>query len=324
MRLPNPLCLLFALAVIPAWVPACWGQTSGPPLRVLVAVPAGGTSDAVARILAPALRTGLGRPVVVENKPGATGRIAVETLRNASPDGATLLLAPIAIPVLVPLVFRNAGYDPVRDLAPVGEVARYEVALAVSGEHSARTLAEFVAWVRTDPSMRTYGSPGAGSLGHYLGAMFDRMSGVALVHVPYQGVSQLVTELMGRQIAAGISVLPDLIALHQAGRIRVLATAGGQRSRFTPLVPTFLEQGWPGLEMAGWLGMFAPADATRAERERLSQAIAAALALPDIRDRLTGLALDVTGTTPDALAATVSADIARWRQIVKASGFSAD
>jgi len=292
------------------------------PLRMLVPVPAGGTSDLVARLIADRLREDLGRPVVVENKPGATGRVAIAAFKNAAPDGTTLLFAPIALPVIGPLVFKAPGYEPAKDWAPVGQVARYEFAFAVAADHPARTVPEFVAWAKVNLARASVGNPGAGSLPHFLGAMIGRVAAIELVHVAYKGVAPLEAELMSGQIAAGISASSDLIPLHRAAKLRILATSGAERSPLLPAVPTFREQGYPSIEAVGWHGVYAPTGTPQVLIDRLSSAIVAALQTPELREKFTALGLEPTGTSPQALAAIMAADTARWAPIIKASGFT--
>lgn len=322
MRIAWILCLLAAIAGAPA--AAIADDRPKAPLRILVPLPAGSTSDAVARLIAERLRDDLGRPVLIEDKPGASGRIAVEALLRAPRDGSTVLLAPVAVPVIVPLVFRNPGFDTSKDLAPVAEVSRFEYALAVDAKHLARTVDELAAWAKANPGRATFGTPGAGSIPHFLGTALNRAAGIELVHVPYRGAAQVEAELIGGQITAGIGATADFGAMHRAGRLRILATSGRTRSALLPAVPTFREQGYPALEMAGWQGVFAAAGTPEAAIERLALAIVTVLRVPEVREKMIALGLEPTGTGPAALGAVVRADIARWRVIVRDSGFTAE
>jgi tripartite-type tricarboxylate transporter receptor subunit TctC len=321
----RSLCLLLSGAVIGAAPAGAHAQDRAlQAVRIVVPMPAGGTADLVARLVADGLRKGLGQPVVVENKPGATGRIAIGALRSAAADGTTLLLAPIWVPVIGPLVLRDPNYDPAKDLAPVAQIAKYEFAFAVAASHPARTVSEFAAWAQANPARASVGNPGAGSLPHFLGVMLGREAGLALVQVPYKGVGPLEVELIGGQIAAGISAVSDFIPLHRAGKLRILATSGAKRSPLLPAVPTFREQGFQSLEAAGWHGLYAPAGTPQAVIDRLSRMVDAALQDAELRDRFIALGLAPTGTTPEALAAIMAADTARWAPIIKASGVRAD
>ena len=314
-----------SVAIAAAVSPEARAQnTLAHPVRILVPVAAGGTSDIAARLIADGVKDAIGQPVVVENRPGATGRIAAEALRHAAPDGTTLLLAPIAVTVLAPFVLEPLNYDPVRDFAPVAQVAKYEYALAVNSNHPARTVPEFVAWAKANPAQATYGTPGAGSVPHLIGVMVSRASGIELVHVPYRGLGQVENELLGGQIAAGIGTLPDLTELHRAGRTRIIATSGARRSPLLPSVPTFREQGFAAVEAVGWTAVYAPAKTPKPTIDRLSAAIVKSLRAPAVQEKFVGLGIEPTGTTPEELAAIMAADTARWAPVLKAAGFSAD
>jgi len=294
------------------------------PIKLLVPLPAGSTSDIVARLIADHIKDAIGQPIIVENKPGATGRIAAEALKNAAPDGSTLLIAPIAVTVLAPMVFKRLNYEPAKDFAPVAQIARFQYAFVVGPSHRAHTAAEFMAWAKTNPGQASFGTPGAGSLPHFLGMMIGREAGVEMLHVAYQGVTSLTTELIGGQVPSGVSALSDLVALHRAGKIRIIATTGSERSLVLPSLPTFKEQGFPAVEGVGWTAVYAPAGTPKPVIDHLSMAIVKALRTPAVKDKLIALGLEPTGTTPEELAAIMVADTVRWAPIVKASGFTAD
>jgi tripartite-type tricarboxylate transporter receptor subunit TctC len=248
----------------------------------------------------------------------------VGSLKASAADGSTLLFAPLAVPVIIPIVFKDAGYDSAKDLAPVAQVSTFEYALAVAANHPARDLAGFVAWARGNPKQANFGTAGAGSVPHFLGMMLAKSAGIELTHVAYRGSTAVDADLMGGQIVAGISALSDFLALHRTGKLRILATAGAKRSPLVPEVPTFREQGYPSLEAIGWQGVFAPARTPRTVIERLSDEIVAALQLTEVRETLLGLGIQPTGTTPEQLAATMAADSARWRKVIQTTGFSAE
>ena len=223
LRVHHLLCALISGALV-AVAPACADaqDTARAPVKVLLGF-ADEAGYAFAQLISGSIGNAMGRPVVIEQKPGATGRIAAEALKNADPDGTTLYLAPIVVPVLAPLVFRDLRYDPVKDFAPVTQVLTFRYALAVSPDHPARTAPEFVAWTKAHEKEATFGTAGAGSAPHFFGVMIDRATGTHLVHVPYKGAAPMLADLMGGQIAAGVDSLTNLIALHRAGRIRIIA-----------------------------------------------------------------------------------------------------
>jgi tripartite-type tricarboxylate transporter receptor subunit TctC len=325
MRFACLIRLVVACAVAGIAPPDAHAQTTFTrPIKLLVPVAAGGTTDLVARLVAEGIRESVGQPVVVENRPGATGRIAAEALKRAAPDGTTFLLAPIVVTVLAPLVFRDLSYDPAKDFAPVAQVARYSFVLAVRPDHPARTVTEFVAWAKANPQQASFGTAGSGGVPHLLGVMVAHATGTDLVHVSYSSLAQVESELLGGQIPAAISAFADFLALERAGKLRIIATAGIGRSPTLPAVPTFVEQGFPGVVAVGWNAVYAPAGTPKPLIDQVSAAIAKALRTPAIREKLLDLGVEPTGTTPEELAAIIAADTAHWAPIVRAAGFSAD
>jgi tripartite-type tricarboxylate transporter receptor subunit TctC len=321
MRVTRTLCLLVGAAAVAAAPGALAQAKPRQPLRMIVALPPGSTSDVVARLIAARLVEDGGPPVVIENRAGASGRIAVEALKASAADGSTLLLAPIAVPVIVPLVLKDASYNPAKDLAPVAQISTFGYALAVAPSHPARDLATFVGWARANPKQASFGTAGAGSVPHFLGMTLAKTAGVELTHVAYRGVTSVDADLMGGQIAAAVSALPDFLALHRAGKLRILATSGAQRSPLLPDVPTFREQGYAAIEATGWQGVFAPARTPQPVIARLSGTIVAALQAPEVREKLLGLGIEPTGTSPERLDAIVRADTVRWQKLIQETGF---
>jgi tripartite-type tricarboxylate transporter receptor subunit TctC len=315
---------LLAFAFSVGTGPTCAQLPGKGAVRILVPIPPGGTTDTVARLIADRVRDDFGKPVIVENKAGASGRIAVDALRNAAPDGATVLLAPIAIPVIAPLIFNNHDYDSVADLVPIAQVSTYEFALAVAANHPARNVREFVAWAKINPIQATFGTSGRGSLPHLIGVMLGKAAHIELLHVPYKGVTSVEAHLIGGQLGAAISSVPDFITLHQAGKLRILATSGTKRSPLLPDVPTFREQEYPSIEALGWHALYAPSGTPPAAIDRWCASIASALRAPDVRERVIALGLRPTGTDPKELAAIMAADTLRWRSIIESAGFTAE
>lgn len=293
-------------------------------LRVLVGFPPGGSLDAVARMLADKLKDALLRPVIVDNKPGAGGRLAAELLKNAAPDGDTVMLAPIVVPVLAPLVFGKLSYNPATDFTPVVHAASFHFGLAASSEAPYKSLAEFITWLKANPSKANFGMPGAGSLPHFFGLMIGREAGVDMVPVPFQGGAPLITALAGNQVACGIDVLGEQMELHRAGKLRILASSGAQRSKLLPEVPTFRELGFAGIQAQSWFAMYAPVKTPAASVGTINTAVNKALAQSDVQERMAKLSLEPGGGSPADLQKLQDAEVARWAPIVKASGFRAD
>jgi tripartite-type tricarboxylate transporter receptor subunit TctC len=294
------------------------------PVRILVTASPGGTSDVIARLIVDRMKTSLGTTIVVENRPGASGMLAAEALKNAAPDGKTLMISPITVTVFAPLTRTKLRYDPIKDFAPVSLAATFQLALAVGPGSPAKTLHEYIAWVRANPAKATYGTVTAGGPPHFFGVMLARAAGVDLVFVPYKGGAPLVTDLVGGQVPAGITALSEMIKQHQSGKVRVLASSGAQRSPAAPDVPTFKELGFAAIEGTGWQAFHTTAGTPRPTVDRLSTAIASAIKAPEVSERLLAIGLEPVGSTPDELARREAEETARWAPIVKASGFRAD
>jgi tripartite-type tricarboxylate transporter receptor subunit TctC len=294
------------------------------PVRILVGFAPGGTSDVIARLIGDRMRISLGTPVVVENKPGADGMLAAEALKSAAPDGRTLMVSPISVTVLAPLTHSRLRYDPIKDFAPVSLAATFQIALAVGPGSPAKTLHEYIAWVRANPAKATCGTPVAGSPPHFFGVMLARATGVDLAFIPYKGGAPMVNDLIGGNVPAGITALSELLKYHEAGKVRMLASSGSQRSPVAADVPTFRELGFASIEGMGWQAFHTTAKTPRPTIDRLSAAIASAIKAPEVRERLLALGLEPVGSTPDELASRIAEDTGNWARAVKASGFRAD
>jgi len=316
MRRFSRLLLVLALAS----AAAAHAQTDKP-VRIIVGFPAGATLDSLTRQVAEKLRVSLNQPVIVENRTGAAGRLAAEYVKGQPGDGMTLLMSPLANMVTMPHSHKGLRYDPFRDFAPVSHVATFQLALAVGPAVQAASLREYVALVKKDPTAGNYASAAAGSIPHFLGVMFARTAGIEMTHVPYKGTAPALTDLVGGQIAAAVTTVPDIAQLQRAGKVRALAVAGAKRSAALPDVPTFREQGFD-LEGTGWYAVFAPAATPKETVDRLSRLIAQAVQSPDLRAWIEKGGMEASGTTPAELAAIVRADYDRWGPVIKASGFT--
>ncbi len=291
-------------------------------VKILVGYPAGATSDALARIVAEHMAGTLKQTVIVENKPGAGGRIANELVKAAAPDGLTLLMTPIATMGIFPHSYAGElRYDPFKDFAPVAHLSSFQVGLGVATTVPARTLAEYVAWVKSDPQKNGfYGSAAPGSIPHFFGVMFGRAAGLQMTHVPYKGTAAAMQALASGEISALSTVAADIQALVQGQRARLLAVAGDRRDPAFADVPTFKELGYD-LVAKPWYALFAPAGTPKAALDRLSAAAMAAVADPALNKRLVEMGLEPTGLGPEQLAAVLKADHARWGEVIRASGF---
>jgi tripartite-type tricarboxylate transporter receptor subunit TctC len=318
-NLLRAVSLALAVAVLPL-APA-QAQIGEQPLKIVFPFAAGGSGDALTRIIGDHLRAGLNRTVIVENVTGAAGRIGTRQVATAAPDGNTLLLTPIAPVVVYQHVYKDLEYDPLKDLKPVVHVAGFEFAIAVGPKVPAKTLKELVDWARANPKEASYGSPAAGSLPHFFGVLFARAAGVDFVHIGYRGSAPALADLAGGQIAVVVTTTSDLLAMHKADRIRMLATSDSKRSPLVPEVPTFKEAGYD-IEGTSWYAMFAPANTPDDVIQRYNKIIVEALAKQDVKDRLLALGLYATGSSPAELGKIQRTDSERWAPAVKASGFT--
>ena len=313
---------LFALTALTS--PAAWAQADKPPLRILVGFPPGGSADVIARLLAERLPAQLGgQAVVVENKPGAAGRIAIDALKNAASDGNTVVIMPSGPVVLFPHVYKKLSYDVNKDLAPISQLAGFQFCVVSGPKSNVKTMTELVARAKADPSTASYGSSGNGTVPHFLGLMIGDAVGIDFQHVPFQGGAPAMTALMGGHIGYTMDVVTEALEQHRAGKVRVIAVAGAQRAPQLPEVPTLREQG-VAMDASAWFAMYGPGSLPPATAQRLSSAVQAALKDPALSQRMSALGLDPIGGTPEQLAAVQRADFAKWAKPVKASGFQAD
>jgi tripartite-type tricarboxylate transporter receptor subunit TctC len=283
--------------------------------------PAGATSDILSRLLAEHMHGSLGRPVIVENKPGAGGQIANEVVKAAPADGATLLMTPVATMAIFPHSFAGRlRYDPLKDFAPVAHLSNFQLGFGVGAGVPAKTLAEYVALVKKEPKYGFYGSAAPGSLPHFFGVMFARTAGIQLTHVPYKGTAPVMQAIAGGEISAISTVAADIGTLVKSGKARLLAVSGEKRMDAFPDVPTFKESGYD-LVALPWYALFAPAGTPQAIIDKYSQAAIAAMHDPAMRAKLEGMGLEPTGLGPAELGRILKADYDKWGPVIRASGF---
>jgi len=298
-------------------------QTSSP-IRLVVGYPPGGSSDAVARMVGEKLSAELGALVIVDNRAGAGGQIAADYVRQQPADGHTLLVANTQMMVMIPLTYKSVRYDSVKDFAPVGRMTSFYEAIAVPSSSQVSTVAQWLEQVRKEPRRGTFGVPAAGSVSHFLGFRIGTDAHVPLLPVPYKGAAPVVQDLLGGQVDAGIVPVLDVAPHSAAGKVRVLAVNGPVRAQLLPNVPTLKELGIAGFESLEWTGILAPAGTPKATVDRINAALNKALAAADVKQRLLDLGMEVAPGTPEALGRSISTDLAHWRPVVKASGFTAD
>lgn len=296
--------------------------------KFLYGFPAGSSGDIACRRVAE--RVG-GTPyaknaAIVENKPGAGGRIALDTLKASPADGSVLALSPFSCTSIYPHVYKRLGYDPVADFVPVSIAAVMHHGLAVGPlvPASVTDVKGFLAWAKANPDKANYGSPAAGSTPHFLGALLGLANNVELKHVPYRGSVPGITDVVGGQVAAMFTPAGDFLPNHRAGKLRLIGTSGRQRLPFANDVPTFAEQGFGDLTTEEWFGFYAPARAPAATLAAANAAINAALKDKALVDGLAVVGLLAQGSTPDEMAKSQAAELARWAPLVKKIGFTAD
>ncbi|QEA12231.1 Bug family tripartite tricarboxylate transporter substrate binding protein [Comamonas flocculans] len=305
-----------ALAAVPAWA------QDAKPLRVLVGFPPGGGTDAIARLLADKLKDVLGRTVVVDNRPGAGGQLAAQTLKTAPADGSTVFITHDHTISILPQVVKNPGFDSHADFVPVGGFASFVNCFAVSGGTPAKSFDEYVQWVKgKNEGKSAVGIPAPASTPEFLVKLIGQRYQLDLVAAPYRGSGPLIADMLGNQIPAGVGSVPDFIENHRAGKLRVVAVLGTQRQAQLPDVPTFDELGVKGFEDLPYYGFFAPRGTPEAFARQFSAALAKVVQMPEVNQQLTSMGLTVDAMTPAQLGERERAYTAAWKRIIGDSGF---
>ena len=321
---PVPRRLFVAAAAAWALVPVTGRAAAPSPLRILVGSTPGSVPDLVARRIAERLGRE-DRVVLVDNRMGAAGRLAISGLRSAPADGTTLLLAPGAIATMYPAIYAQPGYDAQADLLPVSTAAELRLALAVGAgvPGSVTSLRAFVEWAMAPGSQPSFGSPGTGTPPHVLAALFARRAGIPWTHVPYAGGPPAVNDLLGGRLTA--TVLPEgLLRSHAAsGALRLLASSGSERSPFTPDVPTFAEQGYPDVVLREWFGFFAPAGTPPAVVNDRAAEVRRACADASLASAFSALAISPQAGEPTRMAERIAQESAIWQPLIRAAGITA-
>lgn len=294
--------------------------------RILAGFAAGGTVDVTARRIAEKLRDVLAKSVVVENRTGAGGQIALSALKSAKPDGQTLLVTPMSMLGIYPHTYKKLPYEPTADFQPVSQAVRFDFGFAVGPmvPASVKTLPEFVAWCKANPANANFGSPAPGSVPHFIGELFGRAAGLNLTHTPYRGTQPAIVDLMGGQVASVSGPVGEFLQHLPTGRVRLLATSGAARSKFAPDVATYAEQGFKDIVFEEWFGVYMPANPPADVLNRAAAGVRSALSAPDVVEALARMGLEARPSTPAELAALLKKDSERWAPLVKQIGFTAD
>jgi tripartite-type tricarboxylate transporter receptor subunit TctC len=290
--------------------------------RLMVGFPAGSAPDFVTRLLAEYVK-GYAPSIIVDNRPGAGGRLPLEALKGGERDGSLMVLTPLDQVALFPHVYAKLGYDALRDFAPVSTVCMVQFLLAVGPlvPTEVKTVTDFIAWCRANPKLASYGSPGEGTRPHFMGASLARSAGVEMTHVPYKGGPPITQDLLAGQIAASITVVSNVLPQVQAGKLRALAITAPQRSSILPDVPTAREAGYPALEGVEWFGLFVPAGTSTEIVSGLNSAVHKALDMDAFKARLAEQSFEPRGCTPADFAQLIKSDLEMWAATVKAFGF---
>ncbi len=296
-----------------------WAQDR-PPLKILVGFPPGGSVDIVARLLADKLRVSLGQNVIIDNKPGAGGRVAMGELKRAAPDGQTLALSPSGVLVVQPWLFANLGFDPNKDFSPIARVTTFDFAITAGPGAPAGDVKAILAWMKANPAKANYATSGAGTLPHFAGQLLGQASGVALTHVGYKGGAPAATDLMGGQVPLMVDTASETIEHHRAGKVRIVAVTGEGRSKSLPDVPTLRESGID-VVADGFFGLFGPAGVPPDAVTRINRAVGEALRAPDVQEKIQNIGLVANYGSAQELASLQAEHYRRWEAPIKAAGF---
>lgn len=294
--------------------------------RIINGFPAGTTPDVISRKVGDRLAGRYAKAVIVENRTGAGGQLAVSAVKNAAADGSNILLTPMSMLGVYPFTYKRLPYDPVTDLTPVsmGSTFDYGIAVGPAVPESVKNIPELMEWYKANPTKANISSSAAGSPLHFVGVMMGRAAGVNLTHVAYRGTPPAINDMLGGNMPALCGPLGTFLPLIGAGRIRLLASSGAERSRFTPNVPTLAEQGYKDLVFSEWYGFYAPARTPSAIVQQLNRELQQALVSKDVVDVLAGVGMEAAPSSPEQLAAVLKKDLETWGPIVKAIGFTAE
>ena len=298
-------------------------QAAPESVRIFVGFPGGTTPDVLARKVGDQLTKGYARAAIVDNRLGAGGQLAVVATKGAAADGSTVLLTPMSMLGVFPHTYKKLPYDPEADLTPVAMGATFEYGIAVGPAvpDSVKDIRDLIAWYKANPARANMASPSAGSTLHFVTVMLGRAAGVDITHIGYRGSPPAIADMLGGTMPA---LCAPLGSFFNQPKLRVVGTSGAKRSRFTPNVPTLVEQGFKDLVFEEWYGFFLPAKAPTDVVNRLNSALRSALAEKDVVDTLATFGLEPAPSSPEQLAAALRADHQKWRGIVKSIGFTAD
>jgi tripartite-type tricarboxylate transporter receptor subunit TctC len=289
------------------------------PIKMIVPYPAGGGTDVLGRLVAQKLSERLGEPILVENRTGASGSLGTELVVRSPPDGYTLLFNNETL-AIAPNVSRNLPYDVLRDLTPIGWVAKSVIVIGVASSLPAQSLRDLIAMAKKEPGKLSYSSCGNDTMMHFAGEMLKQAAGVDMVHVPYRGCGPAIQDSLSGQVPVFFNALTNAVAYGKQGRVRVLAVASGQRTSLAPDIPTVAEQGFPGYEASPWQALFAPAGVPEPIVARLSTELRQVVTAADVSGRIRSMSFEPVGSSPAELGAMVRSEVVRWGRVAKAAG----
>ena len=317
--------LMAAAALLAAAAPAAAADYPTKAIKLVVPYSAGGSTDALARLVAEKLTQRFGQPVVVENKPGASEQIAITSATKAQPDGYTLLLSTFSGLAVNPGLYgAKLPYDPLKDLAPISLAATVPTVVVVHPSVPARTMAELAAYIKSKPGGVAYASAGNGTPSHLGMESYKKITGLDAVHVPYKGGAPALQELMGGQVQLMMALAPEAMPLVKSGKLRVVAAATTQRIPAYPDLPTVAESGLKDFDLSFWYAFMAPAGTPPAVTAKLNQTIDAILQEKDVRAKLAEMSLDVVGGAPVRVTDRIKADGTKWKKVIDEAGIKVD
>src|SRR5687767_54065 len=293
-------------------------------IRFVVPYPPGGPLDTIARLLGAKVGESVGQPVVVENKPGAGGNIGADIVAKSPADGYTVLMGAVATHAINPTLYKSIPYDPIRDFAPITQIASTPNVLVVHPSVPAGNVREFIAYAKANPGKLNFGSGSTGSAGHLAGELFKSMAGVEMAHIPYKGAAPAMQDLIAGQIQLMFDNLASSLGQVRAGKVKALAVTTAKKTPLAPDLPTIAESGLPGFDISTWFGVFAPAGTPKAALDRLHAEFAKALAAPDVREKMVNMGAEPVGNRPEEFAAFVGAEAEKYARVIKASGAKVD
>jgi tripartite-type tricarboxylate transporter receptor subunit TctC len=315
------LCVIAAMLGLGAAIDSAQAQNYPThPITLVIPFAPGGSTSIVGRGIADKMSELLGEKVIVDNRPGAGGTVGTKAVAKSDPDGYTLVLGYTGTLAIGPSLYKNPGYDPRKDFAPIGMIGNAPNSLVVNPSFPAKTVAELIAYAKANPGKVNFGSAGAGTASHITGEYFARAAGITLIHIPYKGTGPALTDLLGGHIPMAFAPIPASHPNVSAGKLRALAVTSSTRSSLLPDVPTMIEAGLPGFDASLYYGLAAPAGTPRPIIDKLNKALREALASDEVKKQLINDGTEITPGTPEDYVDFIDKDEKKWSQLIKSSG----